>query len=116
VPAGPLWHTAERSYFVYSSLKSPFNVKYSYKVECIQFVSLDGNKVASLCLTLHHELVDLPRIISVTLIDNPSLFKDVDEVLGLDLWEVVSDEIDGLVRLSALKSLRDEDIEGSVEC
>jgi len=113
VPAGPLWHTAERSYFVYSSLKSPFNVKYSYKVECIQFVSLDGNKVA---LTLHHELVDLPRIISVTLIDNPSLFEDVDEVLGLDLGEVVSDEIGGLVRLSALKSPKDEDMEGSGEC
>ena len=34
-------------------------------------------------------LVDLLQIVSVTLLDDPSFFENVDKVLGLDLGEVV---------------------------
>jgi len=39
------------------------------------------------------------------------LFEDVDEVLGLDVGEVVTDDNGSLVRLSALESPQDEGME-----
>jgi len=86
---------------------------------------VDGNETASLCLTFHHFpelasalvlLIDLLQIVSVTLLDDPSFFEDVDKVLGLDLGKVVSDDNGSLVCPPALESLKDEDTRSSVQC